>query len=64
MNKLYVYIQNGSSGAEYQTFTITDPDGVANNIEFEGTVSSSPIVRIEFDVEKDGYVGLGSGVNA
>ena len=52
--KLYVYIQNGSSGAEYQTFTITDPDGVANNIEFEGTVSSSPIVRIEFDVEKDG----------
>ena len=52
--KLYVYIQNGSSGAEYQTFTITDPDGVANNIEFEGTVSSSPIVWIEFDVEKDG----------
>ena len=51
---LAVFIQNGSSGAEYQKFTITDPDGKAHDIEFEGTVASSPLVRIEFEIEKEG----------
>ena len=55
---LAVFIQNGSSGAEYQTFTITDPDGNAHNIEFEGTVASSPLVKIEFEIEKEGIYSI------
>ena len=48
--KLYVYVQNGSSGADYQKIKLTDPTGTPTEHEFVGNVASSPIVKMEFDV--------------
>ena len=53
---LSFYIQNGSSGKEYQVVTVTDPSGVATDIEFVGTVASSPIVKIDVEVSEGDYV--------
>ena len=43
-------IQNGSSGKEYQSVLITSPDGKSREIKFEGTISSSPVVKLTIDV--------------
>ena len=48
--KLAFYIQNGSSGADYQKVKITAPDGTVSEIEFVGKIESSPVVRLEIDV--------------
>ncbi len=53
---LSFYIQNGSSGKEYQVVTVTNPEGVATDIEFDGTVSSSPVVKIDVEVTSGDYV--------
>lgn len=48
--KLSFLVQNGSSGKEYQQVLITAPDGTTQEIEFDGTISSSPVVEIKVDV--------------
>ncbi len=47
---LTVYVQNGSSGKEYQYLHVTKPDGSTEDIEFVGTVSGSPVVRLQIPV--------------
>ncbi len=54
--KLYIWIQNGSSSAQYQTIILTKPDGTTETIQYEGTIASSPIVRLELDVVKGQYM--------
>ena len=43
-------VQNGSSGATTQFITVTGPDGVAQNIEFDGNNNGSPLVKITVEV--------------
>jgi len=49
-------VQNGSSGAVTQFITITAPDGTVQDIEFSGTDSGSPVVRITVDVTEGEWI--------
>ncbi|MDE7264127.1 MAG: InlB B-repeat-containing protein [Anaeroplasmataceae bacterium] len=53
--KLYIWVQNGSGSADYQTITLNKPNGTSENIKYVGTVASSPIVRLEIDVVEGKY---------
>ena len=53
--KLYLWVQNGSSGATTQFIKITKPDGSTEQIEFVGTDGGSPVVRLELDVTEGLY---------
>ncbi len=48
--KLTFLIQNGSSGAATQFITVTGPDGTVYDLEFDGTNTGSPVVKLEIDV--------------
>lgn len=52
--KLYLWVQNGSSGAATQKIKVTGPDGT-EEIEFVGTDGGSPVVRLEIDVKEGSY---------
>ena len=52
--RLSVYIQNGSSGVEYQKFSITDPSNVKTDYEFAGTVQSNPVAKVSIDLQTAG----------
>ncbi len=43
-------VQNGSSGAEMQFIKVIGPDGKTQDIEFVGSIESSPLVMIEVEV--------------
>lgn len=49
-------VQNGSSGAVTQFITVTAPDGTVQDIEFPGTDSGSPVVRITVDVTEGEWI--------
>ena len=51
---LSFYIQNGSSGAATQFVVIDGPNG-SQEIEFAGTNESSPVVKLEIEVEEGIY---------
>ncbi len=53
--KLYIYVQNGSSGAQTQFIIVTKPDGSQEEIEFDGQKSGSPVVKLEIPVSKGTY---------
>ena len=53
---LSFYIQNGSSGAEYQTVIVTNPEGVAEEIVFDGTVSASPVIKLDVEVTEGDWL--------
>lgn len=53
--KLYLWVQNGSSGATTQFIKITKPDGSTEQIEFVGTDGGSPVVRLELNVTEGLY---------
>ena len=53
---LFFLIQNGSSGAQTQFVTVTAPDGTVQDIEFDGTSTGSPVVKIELDVTEGDWI--------
>lgn len=54
--KLFFLVQNGSSGATTQFITVTAPDGTVQDIEFDGTDTGSPVVKIEVDVTEGDWI--------
>ena len=52
---LSIWVQNSSSGAAMQHFTLTGPDGTPQDIEYIGTDGGSPVVRIDIPVVKGEY---------
>lgn len=51
---LKFHVQNGSSGKEYQKVAISGPTE-NTELEFEGTISSSPVVELSYPVSKGTY---------
>lgn len=54
--KLSFLIQNGSSGAVTQFITVTGPDGTVYDLEFDGTNTGSPVVKLEIDVTEGEWI--------
>lgn len=52
--KLYIWVQNGSSGSVIQKIKITGPDW-DKEIEFVDTAGGSSVVRLEIDVKEGSY---------
>lgn len=48
-------VQNGSSGADYQTVVLTKPDGTTEDIQYVGNAEGSPVVEIEVEVVEGSY---------